>query len=110
MTQNAKVYPNLVEAGKMGGVTHCKIMTGGVRQHDSSVTAAGVLYLEYQKDGDKEMPLVQLAAKNLLYTLTSRTSGRLVTRSILETKANFLRETRFTNHPILINDIIDEKI
>ena len=87
-------------------------LLAAVRQHDSSVTAAGLLRLEFQDDGDKEMPLIWVAAQTLLYLWTSRVSGRVVdlyvTRSILETKVNLLRETRFTNHQILINEIIDE--
>ena len=58
------------------------------------------------------MPLVWVAAQTLLYMWTCRTIGRVVdlyiTRTVLETKVNLLRETRFSNEQILINEILDD--
>ena len=121
----ARILPNSSEMCKycptptVGDLEHCffacvktklvgRSLLSAVRQHDPSVTAAGLLRLEFQDDGDNELPLVWVAAQTLLYLWTSRVSGRVVdlyvTRSILETKGSLLSETKFTNHRILIND------
>ena len=100
----ARILPNSSEMCKycptptVGDLEHCffscvktelvgRSLLAAVRQHDPSVTAAGLLRLEFQDDGDKEMPLVWVAAQTLLYLWTSRVGGRVVdlyvTRSIL---------------------------
>ena len=81
-----------------------------LRHHDPSITPAGPLRLEFQEQGDKEMPLVWVTAHTLQYMWSMRTSGRVVdlflTRSMLENKITLLRETRYENEASLIDEIL----
>ena len=83
-----------------------------IRQHEPAVTPAGLLRLELQEEGEKELPLVWITAHTLLYMWTTRASGRVVdlylTRSMLETKVNLLRETRYANAVNLMNEILED--
>ena len=96
-----------VKTGDVGG----SLLTA-IRQHEPAVTPAGLLRLEFQEEGDKELPLVWITAHTLLYMWTTRVSGRVVdlylTRSMLETKVNLLRETRYANAVNLINKILED--
>ena len=80
-----------------------------LQQQDPSLSASGLLKLEFQADESQEMPLVWLAAQTLLYTWGIRASGKVVnlltTRSVLESKINLLRETRYTIEHQLITQI-----
>ena len=95
-----------VKTGDVGG----RLLTA-VRQHEPAVTQAGLLRLEFQEEGDKELPLVWITAHTLLYMWTTRASGRVVdlylTRSMLEFKINLLRETRYASAVNLINEILE---
>ena len=79
--------------------------------HDPSVTPAGLLRLEFQEEGEQEMPLVWTAAHTLSYMWKKRTTGHVVdltlTRASLEAKVNLLRETRYSNSAIIIKQIVD---
>ena len=79
-------------------------------KQDPSVSAAGLLKLEFQVEESREMPVVWLIAQTLLYMWGVRTNGNAVelskTRSVLESKINLLRETRFFNEYQLISEII----
>ena len=83
-----------------------------LRHHDPSITPAGLLRLEFQEQGDKEMPLVWVTAHTLQYMWSMRTSGRVVdlflTRSMLENKITLLRETRYENEASLIDEIFND--
>ena len=85
-----------------------------IRNHDPSVTPAGLLRLEFQEEGEQEMPLVWTAAHTLSYMWKKRATGHVVdltlTRAMLESKINLLRETRYSNHAIIINQIVDALI
>ena len=58
------------------------------------------------------MPVIWLLAKTLLYMWGVRTNGNNVelskTRSVLESKINLLRETRFFNEYQLISEIVGD--
>ena len=83
-----------------------------IRIHDPSVTEAGLLRLEFQEEGDKEMPLVWTAAHTLNYIWRTRSSGHMVdlflTRTMLESKINLLRETRHFDAATIINEIFND--
>ena len=86
-------------------------LLNAVRHHDPSITPAGLLRLEFQEQGDKEMPVVWVTAHTLQYMWGKRGSGRVVdlflTRSMLENKITLLRETRYRNEASLIDDFLD---
>ena len=81
-------------------------------KQDPGVSAAGLLKLEFQVEESREMPVVWLIAQTLLYMWGVRTNGNAVelskTRSVLESKINLLRETRFFNEYQLISEIIGD--
>ena len=96
-----------VKTGDVGG----SLLTA-IKQHEPAVTPSGLLRLEFPEEGDKELPLVWITAHTLLYMWTTRVSGRVVdlylTRSMLETKVNLLRETRYANEVNLINEMLED--
>ena len=75
------------------------------------LTPSGLLRLEFQEEGDMERPLVWMTAHILHYTRTTRTNGRVVdlvlTRAMLESKINLLRETRYSNEVNLLEEIFN---
>ena len=81
-------------------------------KQDPSESAAGLLKLEFQVEESREMPVVWLIAQTLLYMWGVRTNGNAVelskTRSVLESKINLLRVTRFFNEYQLISEIIGD--
>ena len=81
-------------------------------KQDPSVSAAGLLKLEFQVEESREMQVVWLLAQTLLYMWGVRTNGNNVelskTRSVLESKINLLRETRFFNEYQLISEIVGD--
>ena len=91
-----------------------KSLLSAVRQHDPDVTPAGLLRLEFQAEETIEMPLVWVAAQTLLYMWAVRLNGKtvdlIVTRSVLETRINLLRETRYKNEHTLIQEIFEDLV
>ena len=87
-------------------------LLAAIRVYDPAVTPAGLLRLEFAADESTEMPIVWVTAQTLLYSWGMRLSGRvvdlMVTRTILETKINLLRETRFRNEHVIIKEILDQ--
>ena len=79
-------------------------------KQDTTVSAAGLLKLEFKVEESIEMPVVWLLAQTLLFMWGVITNGNSVelskTRSVLESKINLLRETRFFNEYQLISEII----
>ena len=73
---------------------------------------AGLLRFEFQEEGDKEMQLVWTAAHTLHYMRRTRSSGHIVdlflTRSMLESKINLMRETRHSDAATIINEIFND--
>ena len=59
-----------------------------------------------------EMPIVWFTAQTLLYIWGVRLSGRVVdlviTKTLLETKINLLRETRLRKDSILMKEILEQ--
>ena len=82
-----------------------------VREHDPSVTAINLLKLEFESDDSSEMPLVWILAQTLLYMWGVRASGKtvslVVTRARLESKISLLRETRYRNEQIKMQEIFE---
>ena len=82
-----------------------------VRQHDPSTTASNLIKLDFQADESYEMPLVWITAQTLLYLWGVRLSGKvanlIITRAKLESKISLLRETRYHNEYILMQEIIE---
>ena len=87
-------------------------LLSAIRLHAPDVTPSGLLRLEFYEQGEKEMPLVWITGQTLLYMWGVRQSGKVVdliiTRSILESKINLLRETRYTNEYEIIKEIFDD--
>ena len=74
-------------------------LVGALRHHDPFVTTEGLLRLELRADGVKEVPLVWVTAHTLNYLWKTRSSGKvadlILTRAMLESQINILRETRY---------------
>ena len=89
-------------------------LLGAVRHHDPSVTQAGLLRLEFESEEAMEYSIVWVTAQTLLYIWGERLAGRIVdlivTRTILETKINLLRETRFRNFQDSITEILEQML
>ena len=89
-------------------------LLSAVRHHVPVLTPSGLLRLEFGEQGEKEMPLVWITGQTLLYMWKTRQSGKVVdliiTRSILETKINLLRETRHSGQYEIIKEIYDTMI
>jgi hypothetical protein len=85
-----------------------------IRLHDPAVTPAGLLRLEFTAEEANEMPIVWVTAQTLLYMWGVRQNGRVVdlftTRTVLETKINLLRETRFRNEHACIQEIVEQML
>ena len=85
-----------------------------IRSHDPSVTAAGLLRLEFQCDDTMEMPLVWIIAQTLLQLWAVRSKSKKVekyaTRATLENKISLLRETRYQNEHELIKDTFENNM
>ena len=85
-----------------------------IRSHDASVTAAGLLRLEFQCDDNIEMPLVWITAQTLLHLWGVRSKGKKVekyaTRATLENKISLLRETRHQNEYELIKEMFENNM
>ena len=77
-----------------------------LRKQDPSLTAAGLTKLEIVVDESLEMPMVWIAAQALLcmwkIRCTAIVVSMLTTRSVLQSKINLLRETRYSNEHQLI--------
>ena len=86
-------------------------LLGAVRQHDPSVSQAGLLRLEFESEEAMEYPIVWVTAQTLLYIWGERLAGRvgdlIVTRTLLEARVNLLRETRFSNSHASIKEILE---
>ena len=82
-----------------------------VRHHDPAVSVAKLIKLEFFCEDAAEMPLIWLTAQTLLYMWGVRASGKIVslmmTRAVLESKISLLRETRYSNEQILMNEYLD---
>ena len=81
-------------------------LVGAIRQHDPYITIDGLLRLELQADGAKEVPIVWVA-HTLNYLWKCRSGGKvadlILTRAMLESQVNLLRETKhYANVPLII--------
>ena len=89
-----------------------RCLLAAIQVYDPSATPAGLLRLVFEADEDTEMPIVWVTAQTLLYIWGVRLSGRvvdlMVTRTLLETKINLLRETRFRNEHNIIKEILEQ--
>ena len=89
-----------------------RCLLAAIQVYDPTATPAGLLRLVFEADEDTEMPIVWVTAQTLLYIWGVRLSGRvvdlMVTRTLLETKINLLRETRFINEHIIIKEILEQ--
>ena len=87
-------------------------LLSAIQMYYPAVSPAGLLRLEFEADEDMEMPIVWVTAQTLLYIWGVRLSGRVadlvVTRTLLETKINLLRETRFVNEHRIMKDILEQ--
>ena len=87
-------------------------LLAAIRVYDPAVTPAGLLRLEFAADESTEMPIVWVTAQTLLYSWGMRQNGRvvdlMVTRTILETKINLLRETRYRDEHVVIEEILEQ--
>ena len=117
--QNCKYCPTPTTADLLHCFFYCvrttlvgKWLLSWMLKQDPSVSAASLLKLEFQVEESREMPVVWLIAQTLLYMWGVRTNGNAVelskTRSVLESKINLLRETRFFNEYQLISEIIGD--
>ena len=88
-------------------VGRCLLST--LRHYVPGLTPAGVLKLDFEEQGDMEMPVVWFVAQTLLYMWGVRKSGKIVdlivTRAHLESRINLLRETRHSNHQVTLREI-----
>ena len=78
---------------------------------DLNSSPSNLLRLEFNADESKEMPLIWILAQTLLYMWGLRVSGKAVnlirTRTELESRINFLRETRFRSEHEMIKEIFE---
>ena len=78
---------------------------------DINSSPSNLLRLEFNVDESKEMPLIWILAQTLMYMWGLRVSGKAVnlirTRTELESRINFLRETRFRSEHEIITDIFE---
>jgi hypothetical protein len=117
-SENCKYCPMQTPADLVHSFFNCvktrvvgRSLLTALRQHDPSVTPSGLLRLEFQEEGDMERPLVWMTAHILNYMWITRTNGRVVdlvlTRAMLESKINLLRETRYSNEVNLLVEIFN---
>ena len=87
-------------------------LLGAIQEYDPSVTPAGLLRLEFVVDEAMEMPIVWVTAQTLMNIWKIRLAGNIVdlhvTRTLLETRVNLLRETRFSRDQTLIQEVVDK--
>ena len=87
-------------------------LLSAVKLYDLNACPTSLLHLEFEADGANEMPLVWVTGQVLLYMWGIRASGKVVdlfvTRSVLESRVNLLRETRFRNETTIIQEIFDK--
>ena len=113
-SENCKYCPMQTPADLVHSFFNCvktrvmgRSLLTALRQHDPSVTPSGLLRLEFQEEGD----IVWMTAHILHYMWTTRTNGRVVdlvlTRAMLESKINLLRETRYSNEVNLLEEIFN---
>ena len=85
-----------------------------VRKHDHSVTPNNLVKLEFQAEDSTEMPLVWIISQTLLYMWGVRASGKtvslIITRATLESKISLLRETRYRNEQVVIQEIFEQNL
>ena len=78
---------------------------------DINSSPSNLLRLEFNVDESKEMPLIWILAQTLMYMWGLRVSGKAVnlirTRTELESRINFLRETRFRSEHEIIKEIFE---
>jgi hypothetical protein len=83
-----------------------------IKKHDSTITAARLLRLEFSSDTSTEMPIIWIIAQTLLYMWGVRSSGKIVslltTRATLESKIFLLRETRYENEHAILSEIVKD--
>ena len=91
-----------------------RALLSAVRLYVPDITPSALLRLEFPEQGDMEMPIVWISAQTLLYMWGVRQSGKVVnliiTRSILESKINLLRKTRYSQEQVLIKEIFDKML
>ena len=88
------------------------MLLSAVKLYHLNVCPTSLLQLEFEADGANEMPLVWVTGQVLLYMWGIRASGKVVdlfvTRSVLESRVNLLRDTRFRNETTIIQGIFDK--
>ena len=115
---NCKLCPNPVVADLEHSFFNCvstqhvgRSLLSAVRHYAPEVTPSGLLRLEFDEQGENEMPLVWIISHALLYMWGVRLSGKSVdlniTRSLLESKINLLRETRYQSEHRKITEILE---
>ena len=89
-------------------------LVGALRHHDPLVTTEGLLRLELRADGVKEAPLVWITAHSLNYLWKTRSGGKvadlILTRAMLESQINILRETRYYELVPMLEEILENLI
>ena len=116
---NCKLCPNPI----LADLKHCLFLCVSTREvgnwllslikkHDSTITAARLLRLEFSSDTSTEMPIIWIIAQTLLYMWGVRSSGKIVslltTRATLESKISLLRETRYENEHAILSEIVED--
>ena len=115
---NCKMCPNPVVGDLEHSFFNCvstqlvgRNLLSAVRHYAPEVTPSGLLRLEFQDQGEDEMPLVWIISHALLYMWSVRHSGKIVdlilTRSLLESKINLLRETRYLEEQRKIKEMLE---
>ena len=81
-----------------------------IKQYDPTTSSATLIKLEFETSGATEMPLVWLTAHALLYIwgmrLNGKTASLILTRANLESKISLLRETRYSNEHLMLEEIL----
>ena len=81
------------------------------RKCDLSATPSKLLRLDFTCEPAEEMPLTWLLGQTMMYMWGVRSCGKnvdpVLTRAVLESKINLLRETRFDNDHTTIREIFD---
>lgn len=91
-----------------------RTLLSAVRVYVPDITPSALLLLQFPEQGEMEMPIVWISAETLLYMWGVGQSGKVVnlftTRSILQSKINLLRETRYSNEQVLIKEIFNRML
>ena len=81
-----------------------------VKQYDPSASRQRILKLEFEATDATEMPLVWLAANTFLLIWGARMNGNsaslITTRAKLERKISLLRETRYGNENLMLEEML----